>query len=402
MRRLRVVQLINGLALNTRMGGAERFGVELACHLDQTWIEPIVAALWEWDRENESIWRRRLANRGVTTVVGAPKREHGALKNFLESIRLLGQQIEKPVDILHSQCDFGDVASLFLAQQLSAKVLIRTAHNEREWAKRPLRRWIFVNGLYPFVFDAELGVSQRVVDVLNQRPVARWLHKEAQVMYNAIDVSRFSDKAALPISSLREKLGIPHTAPVIGSVGRLTKQKGYHHFLEAAATVVATVPSARFLLVGGGEEEGALKQLAEALGIQTHIIFAGPQEHVERFLSIMDVFVSSSLWEGLPTVILEAIMADVPVVATAVAGTVEVVKHGETGFLVEPGDPRALALAILAVLSQPPTPAARQRARNLVKKTFSIQSVAIQAEQLYIRLLKQKGYDELVPHKLKN
>ncbi|BAL98642.1 putative glycosyltransferase [Caldilinea aerophila DSM 14535 = NBRC 104270] len=151
------------------------------------------------------------------------------------------------------------------------------------------------------------------------------------------------------------------------------------------------------MLVGGGEEEGALKRLAEALGIQTHVIFAGPQDHVEQFLAIMDVFVSSSLWEGLPTVILEAIMSGVPVVATAVAGTVEVVKHGETGFLVEPGDPRALALAILAMLSQPPTPAMRQRAQNSVKATFSIASVAIQAEQLYIRLLKQKGYDELVP-----
>lgn len=397
MRRLRVVQLINGLALNTRMGGAERFGVELACHLDQKRIEPIVAALWEWDRENETIWRSRLAEQGVTTVVGAPKREQGALKNFLESIRLLGRQIEKPVDILHSQCDFGDVASLFLARQLSAKVLIRTAHNEREWAKRPVRRWIFVNGLYPFVFDAELGVSRRVVDILNRRPVARWLHKKAQVMYNAINISRFIDKALPSAASLREKLGVPPDAPVIGSVGRLTKQKGYHHFLEAAAIVAATVPSARFLLVGGGEEEKALKQLAETLGIQAQVIFAGPQDHVEEFLAVMDIFVSSSLWEGLPTVILEAIMAGVPVIATAVAGTVEVVKHGETGFLVEPGNPRALALAILAVLNQPPTPAMRQRARAFVQETFAITSVAIQAEQLYMRLLHQKGYTELIP-----
>ncbi|WP_297630583.1 glycosyltransferase [Caldilinea sp.] len=377
------------------MGGAERFGVELARHFDQTRIEPIVAALWEWDRENEQLWQARLSKQGVATVVGPPKQDRKAFQNFIDSIRTLHHQIKKPVDILHSQCDFGDVASLFLAHQLSAKVLIRTAHNELEWARRPWRRRIFVNILYPFVFDAELGVSQRVVDTLNRRPVARWLQKKALVMYNAIDVSRFPECFSEPAQSVREMLGIPSSAPVIGSVGRLVKQKGYHHFLEAAAIVVAAIPSVRFLLVGGGEEEGSLKQLAQDLNLLEHVIFAGPQTHVESWLAAMDVFVSSSLWEGLPTVILEAILAGVPVVATAVAGSIELVNDNEAGLLVEPGNPRALALAIFAMLSQPPDWAARQRARERVKNKFSIASIAAQMEQLYIRLLQQKGLTAL-------
>lgn len=395
MRRLRVVQIVNGIALNTKMGGAERFGVELARHFDQTRIEPIVAALWEWDRENEQLWQARLSQQGVATILGPPKQDRKAFKNFIDSIRLLRRQLEKPIDILHSQCDFGDIAALFLAHQLSAKVLIRTAHNELEWAKRPWRRRIFVNTLYPFIFDAELGVSQRVVDTLNRRPAARWLRKKALVMYNAIDVSRFPERFSEPAQSVREMLGIPPSAPVIGSVGRLAKQKGYHHFLEAAAIVAAAIPSARFLLVGGGEEEGKLKQLAQELNLLEHVIFAGPQTHVEPWLAAMDVFVSSSLWEGLPTVILEAIMAGVPVVATAVAGSTELVNENEAGLLVEPGNSRALALAIFAMLSQPPDWAARQRARDRIKNKFSIASIAAQTEQLYIRLLQQKGLTTL-------
>ncbi|MCC9077578.1 glycosyltransferase [Litorilinea aerophila] len=388
--RLRVVQLVNGIALNTKMGGAERFGVELARHFDQARIEPVVAALWEWDREHEQVWRNRLAIEGVTTVIGPPKRERQAFKNFLESIVSLGRQLEKPVDVIHSQCDFGDVAALLLARQLSVKLLVRTAHNELEWAKRPWRRWIFVNSIYPLVYDMELGVSQRVVDTLNQRPMARWLHKKALVSYNAIDVARFTNGIPDTSQFIREKLNIPPTAPVIGSVGRLTKQKGYHHFLEAAAIVSATIPSAKFLLVGSGEEEANLKRMAQDLQLQNHVIFAGAQAHVEPFLSIMDVFVSSSLWEGLPTVILEALLVGVPVVGTAVSGTEELVKGSEIGCLVEPGNPRALALGILAMLSHPPDAAARRRAKDFIKHQFSITSISSQMEQLYLRLLRQK------------
>ncbi|MEZ4637263.1 MAG: glycosyltransferase [Caldilineaceae bacterium] len=144
------------------------------------------------------------------------------------------------------------------------------------------------------------------------------------------------------MSALKRALGIAPDAPVIGSVGRFSEQKGYRYFLEAAALLARDLPQARFVLVGSGETESALKTQADALNLGEKIIFTGARDDVETLLPIMDVFVSSSLWEGLPTVILEAMLAETPVVATAVAGTTELVEDGVTGALVPAAGCRAV------------------------------------------------------------
>lgn len=387
MKRLRVVQIVNGLALNTKMGGAERFGVELARHLDKQKIESIVVGLWEWEPEIERKWRRQLADEDIATVVGAPKDDRHSVVNFVQAIAQIKRQFDAPVDIIHSQCDFGDVAALWLGRSLRAKALLRTAHNELEWAKRPLRRWLLVNGIYPFAFDAEFGVSKRAVEVLDRRLIARWLRKRAVVMHNAIDTSRFTPLSDDEVAGIRRMLGIDSSAPVIGSVGRLVEQKGYRYFLEAAVSVAATVPTARFLLIGSGGEESFLRTLANNLKLTDRVIFVGARDDVHRLLPIMDVFVSSSLWEGLPTVILEAMLASVPVVATAVAGTTELVEDGVTGVLAPPASSGQLAAAIVGVLAHRENARAMvSRGRDFVLANFDINVVARQQEVLYQRL----------------
>jgi len=388
MKRLRVVQIVNGLALNTKMGGAERFGFELARHLDKQTIEPIVVGLWEWEPTTEQKWRSQLEREGIVSIVGAPKDDSRALANFMESMRLIRQQLAPPVDIIHSQCDFGDVAALWLSRSLHLKAIFRTAHNELEWAKRPLRRWLLVKTIYPFTFDIEFGVSQRAVEALDRRPVARLLHKRAVVMHNAIDTTRFLQQLTQEeIAQKRQRLGIAADVPVVGSVGRLAKQKGYDHFVEAAAILARTNADIRFLLVGGGEEEQSLRALVQKLNLADKFIFAGARDDAPQLLQIMDVFVSSSLWEGLPTVILEAMLAGVPVVATTVAGTTELVEDGATGVLTMPADPPGLSNAVAAVLQQPEgARTMAQRARQFVLARYDIRVVARQQEVFYQQL----------------
>jgi glycosyltransferase involved in cell wall biosynthesis len=387
MKRLRVLQIVNGLALNTKMGGAERFGFELARHLDKQTIEPIVVGLWEWEPTTEQKWRNQLEREGIVSIVGAPKDDRRALANFMESMRLIRQQLAPPVDIIHSQCDFGDVAALWLSRSLHPKATLRTAHNEFEWAKRPLRRWLLVKTIYPLAFDIEFGVSQRAVEILDQRPVARLLRKRAVVMHNAIDTTRFVKLTQDEIAQKRQSLGIAAGVPIVGSVGRLARQKGYHHFIEAAAILACTVADVRFLLVGGGEEEYSLRALVQKLDLTDRFIFAGARDDAPQLLQIMNVFVSSSLWEGLPTVILEAMLASVPVVATAVAGTTELVEDGATGILTTPADPTGLSNAVAAVLQQPESARSMvQRARQFVLANFDIRVVARQQEVFYQQL----------------
>lgn len=384
MRRLRVVQIVNGLALNTKMGGAERFGFELARHLDQQTIEPIVVGLWEWEPTTEQKWRSQLEHEGIVSIVGAPKDDSRALANFMESMRLIRQQLTPPIDIIHSQCDFGDVAALWLSRALHPKAILRTAHNELEWAKRPLRRWLLVKTLYPFAFEIEFGVSRRAVEALDRRPVARMLRKRAVVMHNAIDTTRFAKLTQDEIAQKRQSLGIAEGVPVVGSVGRLARQKGYQHFIEAAAILARAVADVQFLLVGGGEEEHSLRALVQKLGLTDKFIFTGARDDAPQLLQIMDVFVSSSLWEGLPTVILEAMLADVPVVATAVAGTIELVENGVTGVLTTPASPSELSSAVAAILQQSgSTQLMVQRAHQFTLANFDIRIVARRQEAFY-------------------
>jgi glycosyltransferase involved in cell wall biosynthesis len=385
---LRVLQIVNSVALGGPVGGAERLGVTLARALDRTQVQPMLAALWNWAPALEALWQQRLADEGIPTFVGPAKDDQAPLRNFMDAVTALARAVPGPVDIIHSQCDFGDVAAVLLRSRLGAKRIVRTAHNEREWPKRPLRRLLLVNGLYPLAFDAELGVSQRTVAVLDRRPLARLLGRRGIVAHNALDLSRF-DGPRPSAKAARQRLNLPAgCGPVIGTVGRLARQKGYGVFLAAVPHVLGQYPNACFVIVGGGELADALAVQARDLGIAEHVVFTGVRDDVEAILPGFDLFISASLWEGLPTVLLEAMASGIPVVATRVSGTVELVEDGITGALVAPGDPVQLAEAILTCTARPEVGQAMAiRAREFVLAQFDIRSVARQHETIYRRLL---------------
>jgi len=139
--------------------------------------------------------------------------------------------------------------------------------------------------------------------------------------------------------------------PVIGCTARLHAKSDHATLLRAFARVSVRWPEARLLLLGRGPEEPRLRALAAALGISARVRFEGEQPDVAPYLSQMDVYVQPSVAEGMPNSVLEAMAAGLPVVATAVGGTPEVVLDGQTGLLVAPGDPSALADALLSLLA---------------------------------------------------
>ena len=186
----------------------------------------------------------------------------------------------------------------------------------------------------------------------------------------------------------RSELGIPIHGPLVGSIGRLTPQKGYHVLLQAIPHVLQQVPDAHFIIVGDGELADSLDQQAHNMGITDRVTFTGPRSDIEAILSSLDLFVSSSLWEGLPTVILESIAARVPVVGTQVSGTTELIQNGESGLLVEAEKPEALAKAIVATLRDPI--AARDRAERAINHTsarYTITAISKAHQGLYQQLL---------------
>lgn len=387
--RIRVLEIIHGLAIEGPLGGIERFGVELVRALEPARIEPVLCALWEYGTPHERPRMEGLLGEGIQTLLAADWNERHPYRAFWAAWRGARQQLAgQTVDVIHSHCQFGDGLALLLASPLQAKALVRTVHNEREWPRRPGRRFLLTNLAYPLRFDLEMGVSLKVADNLNRRPMARLLGRHALCMYNAVNLERFVRPRDLASRQLkRAELGIPPGAPLVGSIGRLTAQKGYSTLLEAAAHVRAELPNAHLLIVGEGELRAELERQADKLGLADRAHLTGPRQDVDELLPAFDLFVSSSLWEGLPTVILESMAAGVPVVATDVSGTRELVRHGVTGLLVPPGDAAALAEAMLQALRQTREPVAWvERAAERVQD-FSIVSVAQQHAAVYEALM---------------
>jgi glycosyltransferase involved in cell wall biosynthesis len=143
---------------------------------------------------------------------------------------------------------------------------------------------------------------------------------------------------------------MPEDGVLIGSVGRLDDQKGYEFFVRAARRVADVHPRARFAIAGDGPRRFALEKLIADLGLQACFRLCGFRSDVTSFIAALDLFVSSSRWEGLPLVLLEALLQGKPVVVTDVGGNREVVRPGRTGLIVPPEDPEALAAAILEAL----------------------------------------------------
>ncbi len=163
--------------------------------------------------------------------------------------------------------------------------------------------------------------------------------------------------------------------------------------LDAVARVQERTPAIRLLLVGDGDLRGDLEAQARSLGLSETVTFAGHRTDVPKALAVFDVFVLPSLWEGMPNVVLEAMAAGLPVVATAVGGTPEVVVDGVTGFLVPPRDPDALAEAITRLLRDPDLRRKMgQAGQKRIEQHFSIEETVRQTEALYEALLREKGY----------
>ena len=170
---------------------------------------------------------------------------------------------------------------------------------------------------------------------------------------NGVRLEKFSrsqwETAAL--QNFREALGIPLHAQVITTIARLHPQKGHQYLLEAAPDILNKNPDALFLWVGEGELRAKLEKTIQAMGLSNAFILSGVRKDISKILACSDLFVLPSLYEGMPNVLLEAMAASLPIIATEVGGSNELIIKNENGLLIPPADPLTLGKAINALLS---------------------------------------------------
>jgi L-malate glycosyltransferase len=231
-------------------------------------------------------------------------------------------------------------------------------------------------GASPGVPEPPLVVARRVDFHLKGNSFSRWKHRQVDCFIaasNAIRAMLLADGVpenkvvtvhegidiehvlAAPPVNVHETFFLPHHAPVVGNVGALVPHKGQRHLIEAAHLVVQQLPDVRFVILGEGELREQLEKLVREYHLEKHVLLPGFRLDVLGCIKGFDLFVMSSVTEGLGTSLLDAMACSKAIVATKAGGIPEVVDDGVTGLLVEPRDHHAMAAAIVRLVSDEAT-----------------------------------------------
>ena len=362
-RRIRLVHLV----ISLEVGGLERVLVNHIRHADRARFEVGVVCLagrgrlaTEIEAEGVAVHALDVHGRGVGRGVRRLVREMWRLKP----------------DVLHTHNLAAHLLGATAARIARVPVVVHTKHGRYD--TRSWRRALGVR--------AASALSSMVVPVSEDSAREALLFegvsaRKIRVIHNGVDVMGITpgDRFSRP----------PGSKAV--SVGRLAVVKDYPTLLRATRQVVDAIPSFRLDLVGDGPERAALEALRSELGLDHEITFLGERSDVGERLQSADVFALSSTSEGLSLGLLEALAAGLPIVATRVGGNGEIVTDGETGRLVPPADPGALASALIDVLTDQPRLIAMGRAaRQRAEESFSLAKVVGRYESLYLELLAAK------------
>ncbi len=367
-----ILHVINTLGL----GGAERFLSGLVTHLNRDQFRPVVATLtgqgpFAEDLKAAGIEVHHVHFNGARDVTGTIR-----LQQLMRQLRPALVQTYLTVDGFH-----GRLAAWF------AGVPVRVAMQQNAFGGGAFfpfwQRWL--NILLNRTTQQFVAVSAGA---------AAYLQETENVPAEKIIVIPNAIEPVQPVSpaeaaSWRRQMGIPTEVPLLGIVARLTEQKGISYLLQALTQLTRTNElSPHCVIVGEGVLRPALERERDRLGLRQQVHFLGHRRDIPQILSALDLFVLPSLYEGLSLALLEAMSAGVPVVATQVAGSQEIIVNGENGILVPPQDATALAVAISRTLQQPKkTAKMATRGKESILRRFTIDAIARQYEALYARLL---------------
>ncbi len=291
---------------------------------------------------------------------------------------------ENKFDLLHSHC--GQFACI-IAKLAGVPYLIETRHglylNFDQLDKVNFLRSLINKNKAKFV-DMTITVNKIDKKILSEKFGAP--ENKIREVANGLDLEEI--KSLKIAAQIKDELQIAPGCNIVGTVARFTEQKGLKYFVEAAKLIKEQIPNCKFIIVGDGELKNSLIKFAQNIGIYQEVIFTGYRVDAVSILSIFDIFVLPSLWEGMPYTILEAMALKKPVVATNVFGNSEIVLNGKTGNLVSPRDSLAISKAVIALLKN------KEKAKKMgengfhrIKTDFSGKKMTEKIEHIYLELL---------------
>jgi glycosyltransferase involved in cell wall biosynthesis len=304
---------------------------------------------------------------------------------FLGDVGLLRRVIgEFRPDILHSHGS-QDTWTALAANRWGGPRLphVLTRHNSKRVACHPANRYLYGTAIDQLVV-VSAGVLERYEEFFRRGLIDR---DRIPVIPSSIDFERFD--AAIDREAVRSGLGLGPQDPLIGSFGRLVRDKGHDVLLRAFAIVREERPEARLVIAGTGTEEARLRALARSLGLDPAVSFLGFRDDLADLTAALDVSVLASVdCDASPAVVKEAMYMRRPVVVTDIGGLREMVEDGVTGRLVAPSDATALASAVLGLLADPESSRRMgERAREQILTRYTIGALADAYAMVYADVL---------------
>lgn len=375
IRRTRVLHLINSFEI----GGTERQAVELLKRLNSKRYDIKLAAL-----RNRGPFYQEIEER-FPIVPEFPLTSFYNFNATRQLARLRALMMRERIDILHAHDFYAGMIGAVAARLAGVRVVACQRHLKlsdrlvHEWGTRLIHRLayrILVN-------------SEAIRDHILSRDDAH--ASKIVVIKNGISSLADSAEAHNLHGRLCCELEIDEGSKLVGMVARLQPVKGHKFFLEAARQVISKEPRAQFVLVGDGPLKSEIEDQAARLGIKERVHLLGDRTDVARLVASFDLLALASLHEGLPNAVMEAMATGVPVVATAVGGAKELIRDGETGYLVAPADADALAARITFALANE---ADRMRVAasgsKFINAEFGVERMVASVEKLYDEMMREQ------------
>jgi glycosyltransferase involved in cell wall biosynthesis len=293
-------------------------------------------------------------------------------------LRLVRWLRRERVDVVHTHMFEAALWGRIAGRLAGVPVMVTTEHGPELWKSR---RHVAVDRWLNRWTARHIAVARDGLEIRIRRERVR--PDRIVLIPNGVSIPAVPRDPELARRA-RAEFGLGPGVPVVGSVGRFVPEKGYEHLLDALRLARNEIADLRWLAVGDGALRATLRARATSAGLDGAVVWAGLRQDVEALLPAMDLWVMSSVEEGLPVALLEAMAAGCPIVATRIGGIPDAVEDGQEAILVPPGDPAALAAAVVDLLRDP------ERARRLgdaarrrAEAEYSIHSVTRRVEDIY-------------------
>ncbi len=388
MEKIKVIHPITRLIV----GGAQQNTMETCAGLDSSRYEAIIVSGPETGSEGELISEGK--SRGVPlTIIPELVRKVDIVKDAVALTRMVNYFKAQKPHIVHTHSSKAGILGRWAARIARVPIIIHTVHG---WGHHNYQSR-FSRKFFTLLERKSERISDKLIVVshLNRgKGLADSIGSEEKytTIHSSIDLDEFSNRTACDVEGLKRKLGIGPDCFVVGTVGRLSPQKNPGDFVYVAARVKAKIPKAKFLFIGDGPLRSETESLIRELNLTGDVFLPGLRRDIPELLRCMDVFILTSLWEGLPRVIPQAMTAGLPVVANGVDGVCEVLREGGDGDLIPPKDVSLMTDRIVQLLSDG---ALRERmghaGRQTAEMEFSLKQMVRRIDELYAELLIKKA-----------